>query len=135
VSVPEGFGPIDRITWQNATPAAQAPFIMSKTEVFTSASGGRAEPIIVNQRGNIDRAMAWIAEWSRLRGMPAHLGEFGAFSAGGMNDRAAWTRAVRESAEAHGIPWSYWEFASGFGIYDPQANTWRAPLLEALTGE
>jgi hypothetical protein len=135
VLVQEGFGPIDRITWQNATPAAQAPFIMSEIQVFTSAVGGQAEPIIVTQRGNIDRAMAWIAEWSRLRGMPAHLGEFGAFSTAGMDDRVAWTRAVRESAEAHGIPWSYWEFGSGFGIYDPQANTWRAPLLDALTGE
>ena len=30
------------------------------------------------------------------------------------------------------MSWAYWEFASGFGSYDPAAGAWRQPLLHAL---
>ncbi len=30
------------------------------------------------------------------------------------------------------MSWAYWEFASGFGAYDPRADWWRDPLLRAL---
>jgi len=43
-----------------------------------------------------------------------------------------WTRAVREEAEGAGLSWAYWEFAAGFGIYDPSTRAWREPLLRAL---
>jgi endoglucanase len=43
-----------------------------------------------------------------------------------------WTAFVARTAESHGFPWTYWEFCSGFGAYDPQAQQWRQPLLDAL---
>ena len=47
-------------------------------------------------------------------------------------DRARWTAFVAREAERHGFAWAYWEFASGFGIYDPGAKVWREDLLKAL---
>src|SRR5215475_4285532 len=55
-------------------------------------------------------------------------------SAANMEDRALWTRAVAREAEKWGFSWSYWEFCSEFGAYDPVARQWRQPLLNALLG-
>lgn len=70
--------------------------------------------------------------WSQQNKRPMYMGEFGAYSVAPENSRIAYTKIVREAAESRGIPWSYWELASGFGVYDPIANTWRKPLLDAL---
>lgn len=74
------------------------------------------------------------AAWSKGARYPVFLGEFGAYSKADMPSRAAYTRFMRAQAEARGMPWAYWEFASGFGVYDPAAHAWRAPLKEALLG-
>jgi endoglucanase len=60
------------------------------------------------------------------------LGEFGAFSAADMESRSRWTRFITREAEKQGFSWAYWEFCSGFGAYDPQADAWREPLKAAL---
>jgi endoglucanase len=39
---------------------------------------------------------------------------------------------VAREAEKWGFSWSYWEFCSEFGAYDPVARRWRRPLLNAL---
>jgi len=49
-----------------------------------------------------------------------------------MPSRAKWTAAVRNAAERLGMDWCYWEFAAGFGVYEPQRMRYRQPLLEAL---
>jgi endoglucanase len=79
-------------------------------------------------RGDFEKAAAWARQQQR----PLYLGEFGAYSAADMESRARWTAAVAREAERHGMSWSYWEFASGFGAYDPEGRTWRTPLLKAL---
>jgi hypothetical protein len=33
------------------------------------------------------------------------------------------------------MSWAYWEFAAGFGIFDPAANAWREDLKTALVGD
>jgi endoglucanase len=73
------------------------------------------------------------AAWAEKHKRPMYLGEFGAYSAADMESRARWTRAVAREAERLGMSWAYWEFGSGFGVYDPQARAWRDPLLRALT--
>jgi len=88
--------------------------------------GTDAEKLAVTQA--FDKAAAWGSAHQR----PIFLGEFGAYSKGDMASRARWTAFVARTAESHGFPWAYWEFCSGFGVYDPQAHTWRQPLLEAL---
>jgi len=72
------------------------------------------------------------ADWGKRNNRPIFLGEFGAYSKADMDSRALWTDAVARTAEELGITWAYWEFCSGFGVYDPVANQWREPLLDAL---
>jgi endoglucanase len=79
-------------------------------------------------RRDFERAAAWAKERRR----PLYLGEFGAYSQANMASRARWTRAVVREAQRQGMSLAYWEFASGFGAYDPEARTWRQPLLRAL---
>ncbi len=72
--------------------------------------------------------------WSDAARYPIYLGEFGAYSKADMPSRVTFTRLMRDQAEARGIPWAYWELASGFGLYDPAAHAWRGPLRAALLG-
>jgi endoglucanase len=72
------------------------------------------------------------ADWGRRNNRPIFLGEFGAYERADMDSRARWTAFVAREAEADGFSWAYWEFCSGFGVYDPAARTWRPPLLRAL---
>jgi len=60
------------------------------------------------------------------------LGEFGAYEQADMQSRINWTTFVREEAEARGMAWAYWEFGSGFGVYDRAAEQWHEGLLKAL---
>jgi endoglucanase len=77
---------------------------------------------------SFDQAAAWGKDHHR----PIYLGEFGEYSKSPMEGRARWTAFVARTAEARGMPWTYWEFCSGFGVYDPVAKAWREPLLRAL---
>jgi endoglucanase len=71
-------------------------------------------------------------DWAKAHQRPLYLGEFGAYSTGDMDSRARWTTCCARTAESLGIGWTYWEFCSGFGAYDPKAHEWRKPLLDAL---
>lgn len=73
-----------------------------------------------------------VAEWASRNNVRILLGEFGAYSKGDMASRAHWTEFVAREAERHGFAWSYWEFGSGFGVYDPETNQFRDELLKAL---
>ena len=85
-----------------------------------------AEKLAVTQA--FDKAAIWGTAHQR----PMYLGEFGSYSKGAMDSRARWTAFVVHTAESHGFPWTYWEFCSTFGVYDPVAHAWRPPLLHAL---
>lgn len=80
-------------------------------------------------RDDLDRAMQWAAFHER----PLYMGEFGAYRKAEMDARVRWTAFVAREAEARGISWAYWEFCSGFGVFDAEAKAWRKPLLDALT--
>ena len=77
---------------------------------------------------HFDLAAAWANEHNR----PLYLGEFGAYSKADLESRVRWTTYVARAAESRAMAWAYWEFASGFGVYDPTAGAWREPLLKAL---
>ena len=76
----------------------------------------------------LDRAVKWAQENKRL----LYLGEFGAYERADMESRIRWTSFVAREAAQRNIPWAYWEFNSGFGVYDPIRNQWRDELLQAL---
>ncbi len=73
-------------------------------------------------------ASTWRATWDR----PVWVGEFGSYGKGPYASRVTYSRAVRDSMEAHGMTWTYWEFAAGFGFYDPAMGTVRTELRDAL---
>jgi endoglucanase len=92
----------------------------------TTWTGSAADQQAV--RADFDSAAAWGA----AHGRPIFLGEFGAYSKADMASRARWTAFVAREAEARSFSWAYWEFCSGFGVYNPEANLWRYALLLAL---
>ncbi|MDH3210494.1 MAG: glycoside hydrolase family 5 protein, partial [Burkholderiaceae bacterium] len=81
---------------------------------------------------NVKDDFAQVATWAKSEGRPILLGEFGVYSKAGQATRVAWTRVVREQAEAHGFSWAYWELASSYGLLEPYTNNWRQPLVRAL---
>ncbi len=74
-----------------------------------------------------------IVDWGEDRGVPINIGEFGAFSAADSPSRGRWTEAIVRFALENDMSYHYWEFASGFGIYNPNNGSWDVELLRALT--
>lgn len=73
--------------------------------------------------------------WSKKYDLPLNLGEFGAYGGKAlMEDRAKYTRAVRDVCEDNGISWTYWEFNRGFGIFDRATGEPKQELIDALLG-
>lgn len=77
-----------------------------------------------------------VSNWSALKGTPVWLGEFGVYGKyADIDSRVRWTHFVRKECEKRNISWCYWEFSSGFGIYNPSIQQWNAPLSNALVGD
>lgn len=85
-----------------------------------------------NEIAAVNNTFKKVKEWSECSGIPVVLGEFGAYSKADMASRVRWTARVREIAEEYGFAWSYWEFCSGFGIYDKDSDTFNE-LADVLT--
>jgi endoglucanase len=85
-----------------------------------------------SQQEAIVRQFDAVAAWAAERDRPVLLGEFGAYSRADQPSRLRWTEFVARQAEARGFAWAYWEFAAGFGVYDPGAQRWREDLAGAL---
>ena len=84
------------------------------------------------QKAEIARNFDSVAEWAKRDNVRILLGEFGAYSKAPQESRIRWTSFVAREAERHGFAWAYWEFGSGFGVYDPIAASWREDLLNSL---
>lgn len=87
------------------------------------------------QKAELDEELDRINAWAEEHDRPIHMGEFGAYSAAPENSREIWTDYIRRAAEERGFSWAYWEFGSGFGVYDRDRNKWNEGLLEALLPE
>jgi endoglucanase len=72
--------------------------------------------------------------WSVAARYPVFVGEFGAYSKADSTSRFDFDRKMRQAMESRGMSWDYWEFASGFGVYDPATLTFRQGLLDSLLG-
>ncbi len=88
----------------------------------------------VNDEANVAQRLRLAATWSAQTGIPVLMGEFGAYNRADMDSRFKWTTYVRETSESLGMGWCYWEFASGFAIFDPAARQFNE-LLPALIPE
>jgi endoglucanase len=81
--------------------------------------------------GPLDVARAW----SAAKRYPVFVGEFGAYSKGDSTSRVSFNRTMRNAMETRGMSWTYWEFAAGFGVYDPTKLEFRRGLLDSLLGQ
>ena len=71
--------------------------------------------------GNTDTLQAWIADaklWSEVNKQPVFCGEFGSYYKGADDSRCRYTKAIRTAMECNDIPYCYWEWDQGFGIFD-----------------
>lgn len=78
------------------------------------------------------RDMELLLSWSKRNNRPVYIGEFGSYNKADMESRANWTNFISRQAELRGFSWSYWEFCSGFGVFDPNKDEWNVPLIDAL---
>ena len=79
-----------------------------------------------------------VADYAKANNLNIHIGEFGAYSDGGRtnyNDRVLWTKYVAELCNHFGFSFAYWEYSSGFGLFDPVAQRWHEELTAALFSE
>ncbi|MEZ5972773.1 MAG: glycoside hydrolase family 5 protein [Hyphomonadaceae bacterium] len=74
------------------------------------------------------------ASWAQTQGYPMQLGEFGVNRAVPIQQRAAWTRTVREACEANGMAWCAWDFAGAFPVWDRERREMIPQMQEALFG-
>jgi endoglucanase len=86
-----------------------------------------------NQLAEMTAPLNTAKQWAGTR-WPIWVGEFGAYERAPYDARVRYTRTMRDEAEKRGFTWSYWEMASGFGIWNPANKTWRTELRDALTG-
>ena len=82
----------------------------------------------------IDRDISMAAEWGARHHVVVTCNEFGAFRAySNPADRARWIADIRVALEKHGIGWTMWDYAGGFGVVNktngratPDAETVKA---------
>ena len=72
--------------------------------------------------------------WSLAKHYPVFVGEFGAYSKADDASRIDFNRKMRTGMEARGMSWNYWEFAAGFGVYDPAPKI-PAPRAATIAGQ
>lgn len=70
--------------------------------------------------------------WADANNVFLYLGEFGISNTAPVDTRISWTLAVASEANALGISYAYWEFASGFGIYDLTTSSWNEDMVNAI---
>jgi hypothetical protein len=76
--------------------------------------------------------MAAVAGWADINDIPVWVGEFGSFSLADMDSRAKWTETAARFFESFNFSWCYWEYKSGFGVWDQESASWNTPLTDAL---
>jgi endoglucanase len=74
-----------------------------------------------------------LIQYGKNNNVPVHVGEFGAYNKADIKSRERWTTFIARYMESKNIPWAYWEWSAGFGIWDPNANTIIGPIANALT--
>lgn len=79
-------------------------------------------------RGPLQTASAW----SKAKGIPVFVGEFGVIKYADEDSRRSYLSVFSSEARSAGVPWMYWEMLSLFGLYDVQRMRWNQPLLKSL---
>lgn len=89
----------------------------------------------------IDKYLAQARAWADAHGIAPErviMGEFGAlrtdarYTAAPNPDRARYISDVRQSAEAAGFPWAFWDLFDGMGMMDDKTRVLDPAMVEAL---
>lgn len=84
------------------------------------------------QRQLMEQTLDLAVREARRLDYPIFVGEFGAYSKAPEGSRIEYSRFMRDAMRSRGLPWFYWELASGFGVFDPASNRFRESLYAAL---
>jgi endoglucanase len=87
------------------------------------------------ERAQIDTDFTAAQDWATRHRRPLLLGEFGAYEAGDLASRVAYTAAVARAAERQGWGWIYWQFDVDFRAFSPETDSWIEPIVGALLPE
>ena len=87
-----------------------------------------------SQLGEMTAPLDIAKSWSLATHYSVFVGEFGAYSKADSTSRMNFNRQMRDAMESRGMSWTYWEFAAGFGVYDPVKLSFRQGLLDSLLG-
>lgn len=83
-------------------------------------------------RAQVREHLMSAVDWGARRGYAMQLGEFGVNRALPIQQRAMWTRTVREICEANGMAWCVWDFAGAFPIWDRETGALIPLMRDAL---
>jgi hypothetical protein len=127
-----------RMAADRITPEAEKRAIMATIErVLTQYFDARPD------RRFIERYFARVTAWAARHGIDRSrilLGEFGAlrtderYVAALAPDRARYIRDVRETCEAAGIPWAFWNLFDGMGLMADDTSRTFDPAIAAALG-
>ncbi|MGD9202629.1 MAG: cellulase family glycosylhydrolase, partial [Chitinispirillia bacterium] len=70
--------------------------------------------------------------YAKKNNIPVFIGEFGALETADIESREKWNAFCTRLLEKYGFSWAYWEFSSGFGVYNNDSKKWNDALLNAL---
>lgn len=85
-------------------------------------------------RADLESIFQGLAEYQQSTGVPVWLGEFGVTNKASAEDRYKYAELVNELAQKYKIGWCWFEFSSGFGLYDLANGDWTADgVADALT--
>lgn len=73
-----------------------------------------------------------VADYAEKYDVDVLLGEFGTTLEAPEDTRIAWTKAVVDEAVSHGFAYCYWEYISGFGLYNLDTNMINNDLVNVL---
>ena len=89
----------------------------------------------------VDGYLKQVSDWADSHGIAPEriiMGEFGAlrtdarYTAAPNPDRARYIADVRQSAEAAGFPWAFWDLFDGMGMMDDRSRALDPAMVEAL---
>jgi len=88
-----------------------------------------------HQKAQIALHMRQAREFKDRTGQPLLIGEFGVYRGVPVAERAKWAKYVRQQADAQGLGWCYWDWATEFKAFDPATGRMVSGFQDALLGK
>ncbi|MEW6196795.1 MAG: glycoside hydrolase family 5 protein [Bacteroidota bacterium] len=86
----------------------------------------------LSEKSEVEQDFLSVINWAASKNIPVNLGEFGAYSRADLSSRVNWTSFIAQLCNQNNISFHYWEFCSGFGIYDTTNKKFIESLYRAL---